>query len=81
MHDCCVLLCDLGSGGKAVDTVGITTLQKCVLIDMDDKEIKMFLLGQKVLSAMRKLKQGDNENRPLWGRECCSFKSGGQGGI
>lgn len=63
MHDCCVLLCDLGSGGKAVDTVGITTLQKCVLIDMDDKEIKMFLLGQKVLSAMRKLKQGDNENR------------------
>ena len=63
MHDCCVLVCDLCSGGIAVGRVDITTLQKCVLIDKDDKEIKMFLLGQKVLSAMRKLKQGDKENR------------------
>ena len=63
MHDCCVLVCDSCSGGIVVGRVDITTLQKCVLIDKDDKEIKMFLLGQKVLSAMRKLKKGDKENR------------------
>lgn len=68
MHDCFVLVCDLGSGGMAVERVDITTLQQCVLIDTDDKEIKMFVRGQKVLSAMRKLKQGDKEKRRTVGQ-------------